>query len=103
MTILPGRRGGEQRSSEDIRSGSHSVQATETLPMAQRWQALDDCVMLLEVLRCAPYVAGCPDLESTWNAYVTCRVFVLLVFTARLQAVLLAMDICKMLCGREAP
>ena len=25
--------------------------------MAQ-WQALDDCLMLLEVLRCAPYVIG---------------------------------------------
>ena len=71
--------------------------------LSLQWQALDDCVMLLEVLRCAPYVAGCPELENTWRAYRHHHLqFVLLVFNSRLQAVLLATDICKMICGCEA-
>ena len=41
-------------------------------------------------------------VHGAYTGTVTCIVFVLLVFPAHLQAVLLAMDICKMLCGREA-
>ena len=43
-----------------------------------QWQALDDCIMLMEVLRCAPYVAGGAQIwrvHGTHTGTVTCRVF----------------------------
>ena len=93
---------GHQKISEVDLILSKQLKRCPWLSDGRRWTIVS-CSLRFSAARPTWLGAQSWRIHGAYTVAVTCIVFVLLVFTARLQAVLLAMDICKMLCGREAP